>query len=248
MSANDFEGHAYEARQVLTVDGADLNNVEMQLHPASIPVTINSAASQRKPLPDLQLGPPGASLELISEGGANLRTYELMSRGDGDSVLFFDDVAEGKYKLDVQSYGSECLESAWYGSVNLSDDYLVVTSGGPTQPLIVNLRGDCASLSAQIAPGQNQASGFLVIVPSSSFAEPKVLPIMAQSFFPAGMPFGGMSITLAPGTYRVFAFTNLDHLEYANPEALRDYPSQTITLDPRQKLELPVKLIDRKGS
>lgn len=258
VGANDAEGHSYEARQQVTVSGADINNLEIQLHPgASIPITMNHAANQTQPRSQSPFpqssDEPGVNPVLISADGPMLRTYTMTPHED-PSVLSFDNVAEGKYKLDVQSLGTECLESAWYGNVNLSEDYLVVGPGGATQPLIINVRGDCASLRAKIAPGQNQASGFLVIVPSSSFAEPKVWPIMAQSSSPAGAPFYGMSsfyvasATLSPGDYRVFAFTSLDGLEYANPDALRDYPSQSINLDPGQKLELTVKLTDRKGN
>jgi hypothetical protein len=44
----------------------------------------------------------------------------------------------------------------------------------------------------------------------------------------------------------VFALTSLDGLEYSNPEALRNYPSQSVNLGPGQKTELTVELTERK--
>lgn len=245
------QGQAYEARQEITVDHADLTDLQIPFHPdTSIPVTINAAPNQPQPQAPSPQGSanPGVNVTLISADGAMFRTY-MMTAHEEPPTRSFDNVAEGKYKLDVQSFGTECLESAWYGNVDLLQDYLIVGSGGPTQPVVINLRADCATLSAKIDPGQNQSSGFLLIVPSSSFfIQPRVLPIVTQSAVWVGARFYGASATLSPGAYRVFAFATLDGLEYANPEALRDYPSQNVTLDPGQKLELTVKLTERKGS
>jgi hypothetical protein len=50
---------------------------------------------------------------------------------------------------------------------------------------------------------------------------------------------------LTPGEYRLFAFTNISHLEYANPEALRDFTGQDITVGPNEKANVQLDLITR---
>lgn len=248
ISASDGQGHPYEARQEVTVNGADVTDLPIVLHPAaSIPVTVNHAANQpQSPIEQRPLN-PGINAMLISTGAFNVQQYGLTSRGE-TAALAFDNVTPGKYKLDVQSYGSECLESATYGDVDVLRDYLVVGSDGETQPLTISLRSDCATLTAKIAPGEQQTSGFLLVVPSSSFGNPKVVPIATQSSLSGAGAVPDSSLLLSPGFYQVFAFSSLEGLEYANPEALRGYPSESITLDPAQKAELTLKLSERKGN
>jgi hypothetical protein len=51
-----------------------------------------------------------------------------------------------------------------------------------------------------------------------------------------------LSITLAAGSYQVFAFSTLNGLEYADAQALRSYHSQSVTLDAGQKTDLTLEL------
>lgn len=249
LSTNDAQGHTYEAREEIAVNGADIRNLQILLHAAaSIPVTVNHPASQEEGAPAQRQFNPGISATLLpADSYSNPRSSVLGAHND-PAALFFDNVMPGKYKLNVQNFGAnECVESAWYGNVDLLRDYLVVGSEGGTQPLTINMTKDCATLSAQIAPGQEQNSGVLVVVStSSSIAEPIVFPVMSQ-----GAALGrlrGLSLILCPGTYQVYAFKSVEGLEYANPEVLRDYPSQSIDLASGQKAELSVKLSERKAN
>jgi hypothetical protein len=62
----------------------------------------------------------------------------------------------------------------------------------------------------------------------------------------AGSSVGSTQFTLSPGSYQVFAFSRVEGLEYANPEALRAYPSQSVTLEAGQKMDLTLDLAERK--
>jgi len=245
LSTTDAQGHTYQARQEIAVSGADISNLQMMLHAAaSIPVTVNRAATQDEGAPGPRPANPGINATLLSaDPSLNQQQYGLTSHDD-PPALSFDNVFPGKYKLSVPNFGAtECVESAWYGNVDLLRDYLVLGSDGSTQPLTINMSKDCATLNAQIAAGQEQNSGFLVIVPnSSSVAEPIVFPVMSRG------AWSGPALPLSPGTYQVYAFMSVDGLEYANPEVLRDYPSQTINMVAGQKAELTVKLSERKAN
>jgi hypothetical protein len=212
------------------------------LHPeASIPVIVSHAGGQNQTR--VAMGPPnpGVSATLVPDDPFNQQQYGMQPHGEAEGFAFMN-VPEGKYRLEVQSFGNECVESAWYGNVDLLRDYLVVSGGGEMQPITINLTSDCATLSAKVAPGEDQRQGFVLVVPSSSFAGPKILPIVAPGFVTAG--FRGPALALSPGTYQVYAFSSLDGLEYANPETLREYPSQSVSLEAAQKLELAVKISD----
>ncbi len=57
---------------------------------------------------------------------------------------------------------------------------------------------------------------------------------------------GKFSLTnLTPGAYRLFAFNDISDLEYANPEALRDFTGQQVTLGPNEKTNVQLDLVTR---
>lgn len=245
LSATNTQGHSYEARQEIAVNGADLPNLQILLHPsASIPVIVNHATSAGEGPPEQPPGNPGLNAILFSADPSNPLQYGMTAHGE-PATLSFDNVPQGKYRLSVQSFGSECVEAEWYGNVDLLRNHLIVGSEGETPPLTINLSKACATLSAKIASGEDQTSASLVVVRSSSLSEPNLLSFAMQT--PLSGPFYG-SLTLSPGSYQVYAFTSLEGLEYANPEALRDYPSQRIDLTPGQKAELTVKVSERKAN
>jgi hypothetical protein len=253
LNANDSQGHGYQTRQEIAVNHADVLDLQILLRPfASIPVTINHSTNPAAETAPAQIDHsfsgrrlmnPGIGATLNSADPSYMQSYGLQMQGD-PPVIEFRDIAAGKYKLDVQAYGNECLESAWYGSVDVSRDYLLVDPNSGTQALTINLRSDCSSLTAKLRPGERPQSGFILVVPTSSLGEPKVL--QAQSSPNAFDPMSNLSLMLSPGSYQVFAVTSIEGLEYANPEVLRNYPSQTVELGPGQKTELALELTERK--
>jgi len=253
LNANDTQGHGYQTRQEIAVSHTDLD-LQIPLRPAaSIPVTVNHPATQAPDTEQPQIlqmingqkvMKPGISATLIPTDASIMQSIALQMQGD-PPVLGFNDVPPGKYKLDVQA-GNECVESAWYGSVDLTRDYVVIDANGGTQPLTINLRADCGTLTAKLRPEERSHTGFVLVVPSSSVGEPKILQVQQASTPIVFTGFAYQSLTLSPGSYQVFALTSLEGLEYSNPQALRNYPSQSVNLGPGQKTELTVELTERK--
>jgi hypothetical protein len=255
LNANDTQGHGYQTRQEIAVSHTDLE-IQIPLRPAiSVPVTVNHPATQapdtEQPSQIVQmingqrLMNPGIGATLIPTDPSSMQSVGLQVQGDPPALLF-NDVPPGKYKLDVQAFSNECVESAWYGSVDLTRDFVMIDANGGTQPLTINLRADCSTLTAKLRPEERFPSGFVLVVPSSPVGEPKVLQVQQPSTHTVSTGFPTLSLTLSPGSYQVFALTSLDGLEYSNPEALRNYPSQSINLGPGQKTELTVELTERK--
>ena len=52
---------------------------------------------------------------------------------------------------------------------------------------------------------------------------------------------------LSPGSYRLYAVSDLENLEYANPEAMRSLPSESITLTPNHKASVSIQFVSRAG-
>lgn len=251
LNANDGQGHGYQTRQEIAVSHTDLD-LQIPLRPAAgIPVTVNHPTTQAPDAEQSQiiqmingqkLINPGISATLISTDPSSMQSIGLQMQGD-PPVLEFNDIPPGKYKLDVQAFRNECVESAWYGDVDLTRDYVVIDANGATQPLTINMRADCSTLTAKLRPEERSHTGFVLVVPSSTLSEPKILQVQQASTFNG---LAHPSLTLSPGSYQVFALTSLDGLEYSNPEALRNYPSQSVNLGPGQKTELTVELTERK--
>jgi hypothetical protein len=254
LSAWDRQEHPYEARQEIRVDHADVTGLQLMMHSNSpIPVTVNHAASQATQTVEIQpagrtLINPNVQASLIPVE-ASRGNYQFTAGFQGDPPVYaFPTVPSGRYKLDVQGFGNECLESATSGGIDLTRDYLVVGAEGETQPVTINMRADCPTLSVKVNSGERTSGTvYVLLVPTSSFVQPRVQPISAPQAGSGNLPTS-LSFTLSPGSYQVFAFSNLDGLEYANPEVLKTYPSQTVNLDAGQKADLTVELTERKGN
>jgi hypothetical protein len=100
------------------------------------------------------------------------------------------------------------------------------------------LRDDSASLSGTIKSSDaNPAPATVVVVPQPAG---KMTPHIARG---VGNDFSVSG--LAPGEYLVFAFDNIDGMEYGNPDTFAPYASQAahITLTGSQRGQVSLDLI-----
>ncbi|MBV8866800.1 MAG: hypothetical protein JO210_15505, partial [Acidobacteriaceae bacterium] len=83
-------------------------------------------------------------------------------------------------------------------------------------------------------------SGVLLLTSETSFLEPQILGFQ-----------GNQSMTvsnLSPGSYRLYAISDLDGLEYANPQAMREIPSEIVNLEPNGKTAIAITVLNRRRS
>jgi len=225
------------AGEDVTVDHSDINAPPLVLHPGqTIPLIVNHVAAS-----DGTFRPT-----LISQGGG-----ELLPGSVG-----FGGISPGKYSLKFWLPRNECVDSATSGGIDLMRDYLVVDGNGAAQPIIVNMRTDCATLNISVRSAAHEFIAELVIMPDSSSGKPEVNTLSV------GIPIGRKvpqiqpsdprftmpqpRFTLSPGTYRVYALSNIDELEYTNPEVMHNYPSKSVTLKAGDKTDLTIDLTERK--
>ena len=116
---------------------------------------------------------------------------------------------------------------------------LLISPGSQPPPITVSLRNDCATITGSVRSENQNAPAFILVVSDSAPAQPKLFPAQANQNF----VFEGLS----PGTYRIWAFSNMTGLEYANPDALRDYPGQEVNLGPNQKATVNLGLVIRRS-
>jgi hypothetical protein len=239
VQGGNQQGDMYGARQEFTIDHADVIGLQVQAQKVlTIPVVVNlpdnEPAEPPKQVGNGQFMSPNTNIQaqLIPDKPTEGRNYFAIMQGNPPALRFMN-VLSGKYKLSVRSFGNACLDSATYGGVDLTRDELVVAPDGGAQPVVLNLGSDCAVLKVTIKVEGGNPS--VVILPASGAAE----PIAQQTT-------GVIQFKLPQGTYQVFAFANLEGLEYANPEAMRNYGGQSITLEAGQEKDITLEITERK--
>ena len=106
-------------------------------------------------------------------------------------------------------------------------------------PIQIVLRDDSATLTVKVMEdGQPSVGGAVLVVPAAHPSE-----TIQPRFWMGGNETSVNS--LAPGDYRVYAFDSIEGLEYGNPEAMRDFASQSqsVTLGPNGSVTVTLELI-----
>lgn len=221
------DSKTYFAEQEITIGASDIAGLRISMQPLSdIPVHF----------PDSVGGVP-VQLQLMPRQKRREFQQFYLSNQPGSQTPIFQSVPPGSYKLIVQSSGNACVSSVFQGGADLLHDDLTVAGGSSrTEPIEVTLRNDCAALSGTVKANSPGSTGMILVAPSAPNMEPKVAPAFNGNFTVPG---------LAPGDYTVYAFSDISGLEYANPEALREFSGQKITLGPSAKATMQLDLITR---
>lgn len=222
---NQADGYNLYATETVTVDSHDVKGLRIALQPLpSVPVNIVN-------------GPAEIQVESM-EPRSNGRIFGAigpLDTADGPRVI--PGLPPGNYRVVVPSSGDRCVGSLTSGNIDLTREDLIVAAGSQPQPINATLRDDCASLQVAVrSPNQNAQASVLLISASRSFR-----PVSTQIDSSASYVFTG----LRPGEYQVYALSSIDGLEYANPEAMRDYSGQQITLAPNQRASITLDVIAR---
>ena len=237
-------------------DGRTIDGPRMTLVPnASIPVYVREEftsaarddgnAALRKPHDYLSM-----ALESADDFGMGADVPLRNPTGSGDGSLAIEGAPPGRYWVRVQS-SRGYPASIRSGNLDLLHQPLVVGVGGGVSPIEITMRDDTAEINGTVegmtppapgaarvpGPGQSRTHVYYIPVADSSgrFAEISVRP--DGSF---------VSLGLAPGTYRVLAFDQVQaEIEYRNPEAMRAYDSkgQVVRVAGGQKEHVQLQLI-----
>ncbi len=240
LSRNGEEGMR-SAEEAIDVNRPEISGLQVVLQPVSpIPVIVNRAPAPAITSASTVAVPnqgPGVQVQLFSRASNGERYFAGQRQGDNSGAIFVQGVRPGKYKVVAQAFGPECIESVSSGSVDLARNDLLVSSGSQPQPITVSLRNDCATLTGTVRSEAQNVQAFVVLLADSAATDPQLFPLQSNQQFTFS--------NLSPGTYRVWAFSNVAGLEYANPEALREYAGQQIELAPGQTASANLELVIR---
>ncbi len=229
--ANDPQGNAYFARREVAVTGRDVAGLDVPLQlQASIPIVLKRTASTQA---QIRLDPaqPFPATHYFAE---RLNPQSL----ETDPQLFVAHVPPGHYRLAVDVVGPDCLSSASSGGVDLLRDELAVSPDSQPEPISVILSNTCATLTGTPESTSSPiVNAVVVAVPKNQQGRTKIAPLATGKTFTLS--------GLTPGTYEVYAFADvseLNKLEYANPEALREYRGQEIELQGGRQANVTVEV------
>lgn len=211
--------------QTITVDSHDVKDLRIALQP--LPFVLVNVVN----------GPAQVQLESMNPRwrGGVFGGMDPPATPDGSHVIT---VPPGEYKVFVPAPGgNRCLVSLTSANIDLTREDLIVASGSQPQPINAILQNDCATLQVTVHAQNPNTQSTVLLIPASHVMQ----PVTAQLD-----PTGSYVFTdLSPGDYQVYAFSSINGLEYANPEAMRDYSGQQITLSTNQRANITLDVIER---
>jgi hypothetical protein len=225
-----------------------INNLRIPLAAVrSNPVQVNlirSGAPQTDGGPDRS---DAVLLTLTDAGGSNgdgmVSTYAEGSVSESLSTTY---TQPGSYWVHTNLHDKRfCEGSLMAGGANLGREPLVLGLTGPTEPLILTLRDDCASLTLSLPAAltalvAGEEPFYTVYVVPEFDSTTDVIPQTLRAST-------GGTITLhslTPGTYHVYAFTKPIALAYHDRDVLAKLPNpgQEIELAPGEKANLVLEV------
>ena len=189
----------------------------------------------------LQLSKP-TELQVTASGIPNPQVYvQLFSpKGPAGGAAFQqnNDVKisvgqSGSYRVVARTNGSSCVTSVTSGSQDLLREWLLITSGNPVPPIQIVESDNCPSLT--VTPNMTGSATVLVTSALPGLETRQAVASKGPAVFSG----------LTPGEYQVYAFDNVNTLEYANPDVMRNFKSQSVTLEAGDKKSLQVEVNER---
>lgn len=220
----------------INIASADLTGIGIAGQPiAEIPVTITGApaVTDTPPAPSSGPAPPRSSgqsvhVQLIPVTFSNYHPPPQTSQTENGMVI--KSVMPGTYRLFVQANGSTCVVSASSGGTDLLRSFLTVNAGGSAAPINITVRSDCGSLKATLDNSTAGEPVAAVVLPDGAPLTGRLMMLNGN-----GMTLGG----LTPGDYTVYASTpDLMNVPYTEPDALKGYSGQKVTIGPNATAEL----------
>lgn len=220
------QAQQYYAEATVTVGSTDIQNLAVVMQPLpTIEVHTGSASNE-----DSQM----ASVQLTSREGNE--SYGGGRQGGPDSPYQITNVRPGRYSVTVFG-GNECVDTVTSGNIDLTHDDFVVSPESQNQTINVTLRKDCSSLAVTPHTADPSSTTYLLLLATSRAIDPQQIQLTGSG------PFTFRN--LSPGDYQVYAFANVDGLEYTNPEVMRQFTGQQVTLSPNQQGAITVDVIAR---
>lgn len=224
----DEEHRLSYAKETVTVTSKDVQGLRVLLQPlATIPVKATNAAGESVNL---------ASFELKPVTGASQEGYRMLFAPGGVAAIL--NVPPGTYRAYAFETGDQCVDTVTSGNLDLARELLTIAPGSQPQPIRISLANNCATLD--------------VAIRSTSASEKATILLLAANLSGNGLIGFAAGSTPArfngvpPGDYSVYAFSDIEGLEYGNPEVMRGFQGRQLTLSANQHAAVTVDINERE--
>ena len=223
----------------VNIPSSDISGIQIPLNGPlpDIPIVISGQpADLNGPGVQFSLSPKDLFSSPMFRGGG---TFVKTRPGEnGEQQLIIQNPEPGSYHVSAMGLGNACVASVTSGSTDLTKEDLVISPDSPSPPIAVALRTDCGSLEVHLEGGE--ANTYASIVMLGGAQSPRMQMAMVGS--------NTNLSNLAPGEYKLYAFDDISNIEYGNPEALKNFEAQQVTIGPGEKATVQVKLLKTSGS
>jgi hypothetical protein len=190
-------------------------------------VTYEQAAT---PVPGRQ---PTVNVMLRPAAGG--MTPSLGSRMNMDGTMSFSGMAPGEYILTVRAPAPLYVKSVLMGGQNIAGVPFPVTQSGGPAPFEVVVGTGGAQLDGAVLEGSAPATGaFVLLLASNGSGDERT----ARSDSTGHVSF----TALGPGEYTAYAFSDLESIEYMNPDVMKNFSGTGVTLTEGAKQQVELKL------
>ena len=184
-------------------------------------------------------GKPDHVTNETSKDALVLGLYQPTETREHGYSFWYSGLPPGAYRLMVDS-GFDCVESFSPGEVQLTGNNLMITSQTYLRPIAVKVGKHCAELTIRL-PREVSTEIRILLVPESLPFQP-----IPTSTGTVNLPYFYYVWPLSPGTYRVYAFTTLDGLEYENPAVMSRFSGKTVVLEAGKKTEITLDVVNKR--
>lgn len=228
FGSGDEQGHVYAATETVAISSKSVDDVRVFLQPlATIPVEVTDAAGESLEAANLQLQ--------LAQHNSSPKYFAMKQP---EHPLELTNVEPGTYKAIVSIAGEQCIDSVTSGNLDLEREALTVEAGTQPKPIHVSVSKNCATLTVSTSlRNSNEKAAVLLLSPDLSGG-----PFIREVDGSASARFDDIS----PGDYIVYAFTNMEGLEYRNPEVMRTFQGQPITLSANENARLTLEVNERQ--
>lgn len=209
------EGERRIAHQSVDVGTADLNTVELSFEP-TVTITGHLRWEDKAAAPNVPL-----AVSLRQEEPFLIGNPAVDVRQDGSFEL--KDVSADTYWVNVTGPAPDAyLKSAQYGSSDALGNLRVNSSSGATLELVVSSRGARIQGVVMNSDPVPVSGAWVTLIPGDSNRNQKRLYQSVRSGANGKFEFRGV----APGSYSLFSWDNVEEHEWDDPEFLKPFKSK----------------------
>ncbi|HEV2419170.1 MAG TPA: carboxypeptidase-like regulatory domain-containing protein [Terriglobia bacterium] len=214
--------------------GQNLSGLQLTLTPG---VAVSGTVTA-DPSPGFDLGSVVVRLISDSQNPLGGRPGGRVSR-DGKFVL--QNVYPGKYQLSVTPLAAPYyLKSATFNGADALDSGLTVPAGMTSGTLAISLGLDGGTLTGSVTGQDNKSAvdASVVLIPDPPRRDRDDLYKVTHTNAMGMFSLEG----IAPGTYKVFSWENVENEEYKDPDFMKQYEDQGQSVEVKQNSQQSVQL------